>query len=286
MFRPVAKLLNGELPRRLGHLRAQSPVRLQRTDYRLRVGADSLRLMRKPPASTRPATNSLANSWRETDLSEREAQRIIDRIDGILAQLPDAIKQAHERIIGERVVPNESKTLSLYQPHAQVYVRGKSGADAEFGLQMLLSESAEGLIVDCHLLKDITSDSTLLMPAIERMRQRFGTLVAGTVVTDRGFSSAANDAALEKATITNMTLPRNPEAMHKLLQDPMVRRLQRRRAQTEARIGIFKANFLGDHLPTKDWPAQERFVAWATLAHNLWVLARLDQVAKPLAQVG
>lgn len=228
----------------------------------------------------------LATSWRETDLSEREAQRIIDRIDGILAQLPDAIKQAHERIIGERVVLNESKTLSLYQPHAQVYVRGKSGADAEFGLQMLLSESAEGLIVDCHLLEDITSDSTLLMPAIIRMRQRFGEQVAGTVVTDRGFSSAANDAALEHAAITNMTLPRNPEAMRKRLEDPTVRRLQRRRAQTEARIGIFKANFLGDHLPTKDWPAQERFVAWATLAHNLWVLARLDQVAEPLAQVG
>jgi hypothetical protein len=63
-----------------------------------------------------------------------------------------------------------------------------------------------------------------------------------------------------------------------------MRRLQRRRAQTEARIGIFKANFLGDHLPTKNWPAQQRFVAWATIAHNLWVLARLDQVAKPLAE--
>lgn len=31
---------------------------------------------------------------------------------------------------------------------------------------------------------------------------------------------------------------------------------------------------------------QERFVAWATLAHNLWVLARLDQIAKPLAAAG
>ena len=58
--------------------------------------------------------------------------------------------------------------------------------------------------------------------------------------------------------------------------DGTMRRLHTRRAQTEARIGIFKANFLGDHLPTKNWQAQQRFVAWATLAHNLWVLARLD----------
>ena len=54
-----------------------------------------------------------------------------------------AIKQAHERIIGERVVPNDEKTFSFYQPHTQIYVRGKSGADVEFGLQILLSESAD-----------------------------------------------------------------------------------------------------------------------------------------------
>lgn len=228
----------------------------------------------------------LASSWRETDLSEREALRIIERMDGIIAQLPAAIAQAHERIIGERVVPNAAKTLSLYQPHAQVYVRGKSGADAEFGLQLLLSESAEGLIIDCHLLPDITSDSSLLMPAIARMRQRFGDQVAGTVVTDRGFASAANDAALEQAAITNMTLPRNPDRMRERLQDPTVQKLQRRRAQTEARIGIFKANFIGDHLPTKNWQAQERFIAWATIAHNLWVLAKMEQMAKPMSQAG
>jgi hypothetical protein len=228
----------------------------------------------------------LAKSWAETDLTERQAQRIIERIDGILAQLPAAIKQAHERIIGERVVTNDDKTLSLYQPHARVYVRGKSGADAEFGLQLLLSESAEGLIVDCHLLDEITNDSKLLMPAIIRMRQAFGAGVAGTVVTDRGFASAENDAALVTAKVTNGTLPRNPEDMQARLQDPVMRKLQRRRAQTEARIGIFKHKFMGDHLPTKDFDAQVRFIGWAALAHNLWVLARLEQAEEAVAATG
>jgi hypothetical protein len=228
----------------------------------------------------------LLKSWTETDLTERQAQRIIERMDGILGQLPAAIMQAHERIIGERVVANDSKTLSLYQPHARVYVRGKSGADAEFGLQLLLSESAEGLIVDCHLLNEITNDSKLLMPAIARMREAFGPGVAGTVVTDRGFASVENDAALVAAKVANATLPRNPEEMQAKLLDPVMRRLQRRRAQTEARIGIFKHKFIGDHLPTKDFDAQVRFIGWATLAHNLWVLARLEQAAEPVAATG
>jgi hypothetical protein len=228
----------------------------------------------------------LAKSWAETDLTERQAQRIIERIDGILVQLPAAIKQAHERIIGERVVTNDGKTLSLYQPHARVYVRGKAGADAEFGLQLLLSESAEGLIVDCHLLDEITNDTKLLMPAIVRMRQSFGAGVAGTVVTDRGFASTENDAALVVAKVANATLPRKPEDMQAKFLDPIMRKLHRRRAQTEARIGIFKNKFIGDHLPTKDFDAQVRFIGWAALAHNLWVLARLEPAAKPVAATG
>jgi hypothetical protein len=226
----------------------------------------------------------LKKSWSETDLSERQAQRIIERIDNILTQLPAAIKQAHERIIGERIVPNEEKTFSFYQPHAQVYVRGKSGADVEFGLQILVSESSEGLIVDCHVSEELTNDSKLLMPAIERMRKAHGGIVATTAVTDRGFKSQENDAALEKMGITNSTLPRNPEEMKKLLDDPKHRDLHRRRAQTEARIAILKGKFIGDHLPTRNRTTQVRFIAWATLAHNLWVLSRLDRAKIPLAE--
>jgi len=228
----------------------------------------------------------LEKSWSETDLSERQAQRITSRIDGILEQLPAAIKQAHERIIGERVVASDDKLLSFYQPHAQVYVRGKAGADVEFGLQLLISESAEGLIVDGHLVEKIANDSMLLMPAIERMRKAYGDTVACTVVTDRGFASAKNDAELNGKNINNATMPRNPDEMKKRLSDPMHRRLHRRRAQTEARIGVFKSSFLGDHLPTKDFESQQRYIAWATLSHNLWVLARLNMADAAIVNKG
>jgi Transposase DDE domain len=225
----------------------------------------------------------LEESWDKTDLTPPQAQRIIDRINNVLTQLPAALKQAHERIIGERTVANKGKILSLSQPHAQVYVRGKSGSDVEFGLQLLISESAEGLIIDSHLSDKITNDSQLLMPTISRMRKNFGNNTASTIVTDRGFTSSANNKALAKANITNGTLPRNPDDLAKALQDPTMRRLHRRRAQTEARIGIFKGQFIGDHLPTKNYDNQKRYVAWATLAHNLWVLARLKKATALLA---
>lgn len=230
--------------------------------------------------------NLLAQSWSQTNLSEAQAQHIIKRIDNILTQLPAAIKQAHERIIGERLVPNDEKTLSFYQPHAQIYVRGKAGADAEFGLQLLVCESAEGLIIDCTVSDRVTNDSKLLMPAIERMRHAYGPSAVTTAVTDRGFTSQDNNAALKELEITNSTLPRNPVELKQLLDDPSHRELHRRRAQTEARIAILKGNFIGDHLPTRSRTAQVRFIAWATLAHNLWVLSKLDRAEKPLAKTG
>ena len=49
----------------------------------------------------------LAEGWsQQTDLKEGEVRQILKRIDGVLEQLPAAIHQAHERIIGERKVAN------------------------------------------------------------------------------------------------------------------------------------------------------------------------------------
>jgi hypothetical protein len=54
-------------------------------------------------------------------------------------------------------------------------------------------------------------------------------------------------------------------------------RLQRRRSQTEGRIGIFKNSFVGRPLRAKGFEPPEVPISWQVLTHNLWVLARLEQ---------
>ena len=61
------------------------------------------------------------------------------------------------------------------------------------------------------------------------------------------------------------------------MQDPKFRRIQKRRAQTEARIGIVKNAFLGGPLRSKGFAHRELTVSWAVLAHNLWLLAGLPK---------
>ena len=74
---------------------------------------------------------ALERRWAETDLSEGEMRQIVRRMEGVLEQLPAAIRQAHERIIGGRLVKNEEKLLSLYERELHVIVRGKANAEVE-----------------------------------------------------------------------------------------------------------------------------------------------------------
>jgi hypothetical protein len=59
--------------------------------------------------------------------------------------LPKVIEQAHERIIGGRQVKNKDKILSAHEPDIDVIVRGKAGAQVEFGNELFLAESLADL---------------------------------------------------------------------------------------------------------------------------------------------
>lgn len=219
----------------------------------------------------------LTAHWKEeTDLSVKEVQQIVGRIQGILDQLPQAVKQAHERIIGERQVNNADKILSLYETDTQVLVRGKAGAEVEFGNKLLLSETVQGLIVDWELFQDsVPADSQLLQASLQRTEKNLKVEI-GKAVTDRGFDSQHNQQFLDREEIFNGMCPRGPSQLKKRMEEKGFAALQKRRSQTEARIGIFKNVFLGQPLRAKGFENRKRAVAWAVLTHNLWVLARME----------
>ncbi len=215
----------------------------------------------------------LSGSWVKTGWSEAQMQQVLKRIDNILEQLPQAIKQAHERIIGERKLKSCEKLFSFYDHDAQIMVRGKSGSEVEFGQRLLLAEQKDGLIVDWKLFsKDSPNDSHLLKASIERIESYFGKLDSAT--TDRGFTSKENTKFLEENKIYNATCPRSPAELKERLEDSVFASLQTRRSQTEGRIGIFKNAFLGRPLRSQILLNKQHAVNWCVLTHNLWVLAR------------
>jgi hypothetical protein len=221
---------------------------------------------------------ALDERWAQTDWSRGQAGQILRRIDGILEQLPAAIKQAHERIIGERPVASADKILSLYEKDLHVIVRGKAGAEVEFGNTLLLSENLEGIIMDHALLRDTSPGDTRLL---EESLMRIEALRIGPVLgvsTDRGFASRANSRLLEEKGIFDATCPRDPaELTRRHREDWLFADCQRRRAQTEARVGILKNNFLSGQPRARGYERRAAAVDWAVLAHNLRIIARLPQ---------
>jgi hypothetical protein len=219
----------------------------------------------------------LINRREETCFTENQAHQIIFRIDSVLEQLPQAVCQAHERIIGERQVPNRSKILSLYEKDIHVIVRGKADAEAEFGNTLLLGEQLDGIILDWELYREkSSSDSKLLKQSLERI-DTYHHCRPSSVTTDRGFDSPANRRYLEKAGIGNNICPKSVPALQEKMQQASFCENQKRRGQTEGRIGILKNEFLGNPLKSKGFASRQMSVAWAVLAHNLWVIARLPR---------
>ena len=220
----------------------------------------------------------LDQQWEQTQWTRAQADQVLGRMDQVLQQLPEARRQARERILAGRLVDSADKILSLYEPDVHVIVRKKAGAAVEFGNTLLLGENTQGVILDWELFKDSApADSKLLPGSVGRMEKIYGPLKA--VGADRGFDNLDNREGLADDGIYNGVCPRSPKALKEKMRSPKFRKLQRRRAQTEGRIGIIKNVFLRGRPRCKGFANRQLTITWTVLVHNLWVLARLPRKA-------
>jgi hypothetical protein len=277
-----------EFLRRMNRLSMQMTQQARRAGNkkgRKRVLRQMKRLVGVVRAHARRHRELLDQNWKQTEWTHAQAEQILRRIDRVLELLPRAQKQAHERIIGARQVANAEKILSLYEPEVRVIVRGKAGAEVEFGNTLLLGENRQGMILDYRLFAESApADSQLLFESLIRVWEATGRRV-GAVVTDRGFYSTANSQALAEGGTFDGLCPRQPAQLHEKLKGAKFARLQRRRAQTEARIGILKQGFLGQPLRAKGFAHRELALAWGVLTHNLWMLARMRKTRRKRVQL-
>lgn len=221
----------------------------------------------------------LDEKWETTSWSRPQSECVLKRIENVLTKLPQAIKQAHERIIGERRVPSRDKLLSLYEEDIHVIVRGKANAEVEFGNGLYLVEQEDGLIVDWQFFrKHPTADAHCVKESLQRITTAFGPTQSYTA--DRGFWSKQNAGLLAGEDITNGICPRDPALLATMQSDSGFLTLQKRRAQTEGRIGILKNDYTGNPLNSHGYEHREKALAWCVLAHNLWTLGTMARKAR------
>lgn len=215
----------------------------------------------------------LNENWSKTDWSEKQAAQVLNRMSNVMEQIPAIIDIAHKRIISEKKADNAEKILSLYEKNVHVIKRGKMDAEVEFGNGFYLAEQKDGIIVDWDFFKDRPpSDTQIVKESIERIRKRHSLT---SYATDRGFNSKQNDKLLESKSIFNATCPRNCAELSIKMKDENFRNAQKRRAQTEGRIGIFKNKFIGGKIMRKGYDNRESKILWSIFTHNVWVIARI-----------
>jgi hypothetical protein len=240
------------------------------------------RLLKRIGEHARRHLEALLARSDETQLGPGHVKQIAAGVETQLSLVPEVIKQAHERIIGGRLVKNEAKILSVYEREIDVIVRNKAGAKVEFGNELFLAESAGGLITDyCLYGRGAPSESKKLEESLARQSKRLSFEVLESVVADRGFDSKRSARNLAKNTITSRICPKSPQALEESLRDESFCAAQTRRASTEAKIAIVKNHGDGRAWRAKGFKHRQIAVGWSILACNLsWTIRKMQANAK------
>lgn len=224
----------------------------------------------------------LEEHWQTSNISRAQTDQILKQIKNVTGKLTAMIKNAHERIIGERLVPNNDKVLSLYENNVNIIVRKKANAYTEFGNTLFLAEQKNGLITDWKFYcESAPADCKMLKESYERIENNVG-VKAKLFAGDRGFDSETNRKFMAENNIFNAVCPRNPATLIERLKEEKFKQAQNRRSQTEARIAILSHCFCDSPMKQKGFAHRQNHMGLSILSHNLWVAARLkiaqDQV--------
>ena len=228
------------------------------------------KLLKRIGEHARSHRELLQACWEQSDYSEKQVQQILTRMERMSELIPVVIKQAHERIIGGRQVKNAEKVLSVYEPDAQVIVRGKAGQEVEFGNTLFLGESVEGYLLDWKLYGSRTpSENEQMQESLQRQNRFNLAEPIAAMCADRGFASQRARRQLAQEGIYDALCPRDPKQLKKRMEEPHFRQLQKRRASTEGRIGVLKNRWQAGRLRSKGFANRSISVAWSVLSHNL-----------------
>lgn len=185
------------------------------------------------------------------------------------------ITQSERRVLAGEPVPASEKLVSLFEPHADIIVKGSR--DTEYGHKLNLTTGRSSMILDLVIEAGNPRDSDRLLPMLERHIAIYGQSPR-QVAADGGFASRGNLATAKALGVRDM-------AFHKkagLRIEDMVRsnwvyrKLRNFRAGIEAGIysclkrayGLARCTWRGlDHFKTYVWSS--------VVAYNLVLFTRL-----------
>lgn len=185
-------------------------------------------------------------------------------------------KTARRRVLNGEQVPNDEKLFSIFEPHTQLYKRGKAGEPVQFGRLVLLYEDAAGFIVHHHLLGRDQADRDVVVQQTGILQERLEGRME-SLSLDRGFHSPENQKALLKI-VACPCLPKpgvKQAAKQEAAASVEFRKARQRHPGVESAIGALQAGNGLKRCRDRGEVGFERYLALGILGRNLHNLGRI-----------
>jgi transposase, IS5 family len=238
-------------------------------------GQDKKRqLYRELIAAARASRAELQAAAGLAELAGTTAERWRAEVEHYLPLIARIIAQSERRVLKGETVAAGEKLVSLFEPHADIIVKG--GRQVQYGHKLNLATGKSGLILDVVIEAGNPADAERFLPMLDRHIARAGAPPRQTAA-DGGYASRANLTAAKARGVADVAFHKKCGiAVADMVKSPWVyRRLRNFRAGIEAGISCFKRAYGASRCT---WRGLDHFKAYiwsAVVAHNLVLFARL-----------
>ncbi len=237
------------------------PNRVQLYRELIAITHATLAYLQQAAARLAVATNPLVDLWQAQVCHYRP---LIERI----------IKQSERRVLAGEPVAASEKLVSLFEPHADIIVKGSR--DVDYGHKLNLTSGRSGMILDLVVEAGNPADSDRLLPMLERHIAFYGA-APRQAAADGGFATRDNLATAKAWGVCDIDFHKKAglRIEDMVTSNWVYRKLRNFRAGIEAGISCLKRAY---GLARCTWRGLEHFktYVWSSVvAYNLVLFTRL-----------
>jgi hypothetical protein len=213
---------------------------------------------------------------RNAGTADVEALALDKELETFLERTRQVCGIARRRVLEGETVPNGEKLFSIFEPHTQLYKRGKAAQPVQFGRLVLIYEDGAGFVSHYHVLPREKSDRDVVVAETrEAQKRHHGRIQRASF--DRGFHSPENQEKLAEI-VEHPCLPM-PGAGQAAEQERTAsvefRAARQSHPGIESAIGALQSGNALERCRDRTERGFARYIGLGVLGRNLHVLGKL-----------
>ena len=220
--------------------------------------------------------DTLRETLKKRGIAGSDALALDHELDTFLQRTRQICGTARRRVLYGETIPHREKLFSIFEPHTQMYKRGKAGEPMQFGRLVLLYEDGAGFITHYYILPRDQSDRDVVVQQTRKAQRRHQGRIRRASF-DRGFHSPDNQEKLAKI-IEHPCLPTC--GVHQAAQQEKTASVEFREARQshpgiESAIGALQSGNGLERCRDRTERGFARYIGLGVLGRNLHVLGKL-----------